>query len=102
MLTANAGRCQSDSEGRLGRSSVPATALPPKMKAMSESEREKLIEEKSKARAEIQAKIAKVSAERDTFVKAELAKTAVAGPKTMDDALLEPARTQATKKAFSF
>ncbi len=76
--------------------------LPAEMKAMSEGDREKFVEEKSKARSEIQAQIAKVSAEREKFVKAELAKTAAAGPKTMDDALLESARTQATKKAFSF
>ncbi len=81
---------------------MPAAALPAPMQAMSEDEREKFVEGKAKARAQIQEKIAKVSAERDTFVKTELAKTAAAGPKTMDDALLESARTQATKKAFSF
>jgi hypothetical protein len=81
---------------------MPVAELPAQMQAMSAPEREKFVEEKSKARAELQAQIAKVSAERDAFVTTELKKVATSGPKTMDDALLESAKDQAKKKAFSF
>lgn len=82
---------------------MAAEALPAEMQSMNAAEKEKFVEEKSKARAELQAQITKLSAERDRYIEAELQKQPVsAGPKTIDDALLESAQAQAKKKAFSF
>lgn len=81
---------------------LAAQEMPAEMKAMTEGEREKFVETKSKERSEIQGQIAKLAAERERYVKAELSKVAASGPKTMDDALLESAQEQAKKKAFSF
>jgi len=85
-----------------GLGSIAKEDLPAEMRSMGEEEREKFVTEKSKARTEIQGQIAKLAAERETYVKAELQKVSVAGPKTMDDALLESAKEQAKKKGLSF
>jgi hypothetical protein len=79
-----------------------ADELPAEMQKMTGPEREVFLAQKAKDRAELQAKISKLSAERDVYVAAEQKKHASAGSKTLDDALLESARTQATKQAYSF
>ncbi|MBL8915418.1 MAG: VWA domain-containing protein [Archangium sp.] len=76
--------------------------LPAEMKPMKPEEREKYVEGKAKERAEIQAKISKLNAEREQYVQAEMKKKAADTTKTMDDALIESARGQAEKAAFSF
>ena len=81
---------------------VAEDALPAELKKLSKEEREKFIDGKAKERVEVQAKIAKLTQERDQYVQAELKKQAEAGSKTMDDALIESARRQAQKQAFSF
>lgn len=81
---------------------MPAEALPAPMQKMDAKEREKYVEEKSKERAELQAQIAKLSQERDAYVQSELKKRAKDAPKTMDDALIESAKAQAAKAAYSF
>jgi von Willebrand factor type A domain len=81
---------------------LAAPELPPEMQKMNAQEREAFVAEKAKARTELQAKIAKLSAERDAYVAQELKKHATAGAKTLDDALLESARTQATKQNYEF
>ncbi len=85
-----------------GVGSVASEDLPAEMQAMKPAEREQFVEQKSKERAQLQAQIAKISGERDQFVQAELKKQANAGPKTMDEALLESAKVQAKKKDFAF
>ncbi len=81
---------------------VAAPELPAEMQKMNAQEREAFVAEKSKARADLQAKIAKLSAERDAYVSGEIKKQATTGAKTLDDALLESARAQATKQNYQF
>lgn len=81
---------------------LSAGELPEEMKNMNAKEREQFVEAKAKQRAEIQAKISKLNAERDQYVQAEMKKKASDGAKTMDDALIESAKGQAEKAAFSF
>lgn len=81
---------------------IPTAALPAPMQAMAPAAREAFVEEKAKERAEIQAKIQKVAAERDAFVAGELKKKPAGGAKTLDDALIESAKAQASKQAYSF
>jgi hypothetical protein len=76
--------------------------MPAELRAMKPAEREQVIEEKAKARSELQTKIQSLNAEREKFVKAEMKKQAETGPKTMDAALIESARSQGGKQAFSF
>lgn len=81
---------------------MPTEALPAPMQKMDAKEREKYVEEKSKERAELQAQISKLSQERDAYVQNELKKRATDSTKTMDDALIESAKSQAEKADYSF
>ena len=80
---------------------VAAEELPAEMRGMNEKERDAFVAQKAKDRADIQAKINKLSAERDAYVQAELAKQAKDGSKTLDDALIESAKVQAAKADFA-
>ncbi|MFO0596853.1 MAG: vWA domain-containing protein [Myxococcaceae bacterium] len=89
-------------KGGKGLGGIAAEELPPEMKAMNEKEREAYVDQKAKQRTEIQAQISKLSAERDQYVQAEMKKRAAEGSKSMDDALIESAKTQAQKADFAF
>lgn len=79
---------------------VRAEELPAELQGLDEKQRDAFIAKKAEERAAIQKQIAKLSAEREQYVQSELKKRAKDGAKTMDDALIESARTQATKAAF--
>jgi hypothetical protein len=84
-------------------SSVAADELPEEMRSMDAPQREAYVAEKAAERAAIQAEITKVSAERDAYVAGETKKQASAGGRaSMDDALIQSAKQQAGKAAFSF
>lgn len=87
-------------EGKLG--AVAAEELPAEMKGMSEKEREAYVDQKAKERADLQAKIQKLATEREQYVQAELKKRAKDSNKSMDEALIESAKTQAQKADFAF
>jgi hypothetical protein len=89
-------------KGKADLAKLPVAALPEPMKAMKPAEREAFVEEKAKERAELQAKIVRLNAERDQFVKAEQKKQGAKKADTLDEALLESARAQGAKSAFSF
>lgn len=80
---------------------VPTDELPAEMRKMNEQEREAFVAKKAEERAKLQAQIQKLSAERDSYVATELKKKAKDSSKTMDDALIESARTQAEKADFA-
>lgn len=81
---------------------MPAAALPAPMQAMKPAEREAFVEEKSKERAELQAKIAKLAKDRDAFVSAEMKKQAEKGGKAMDEAVIESATSKAKAANYEF
>jgi len=81
---------------------MPAEALPAPMQKMGKAERVKFVEEKSKERAEIQAKIAKLSKERDAFIATESKKQAEEGEASLDEALIGSAKAQAEAEGFAF
>lgn len=76
--------------------------LPAELRKLSEEERTALVKEKAKERAELQAKINKLAGERDLFLQSEMKRRAANSSKTMDDALLESARSQAEKASYAF
>ncbi|MFT3842912.1 MAG: vWA domain-containing protein [Myxococcaceae bacterium] len=87
--------------GKKDVSKMTEAELPPPMKAMKPAERAAFVEEKSKERTELQQKIQTLNAEREKFVQAEMKKHADEGGKTLDGALLESARKQASKQAMT-
>jgi hypothetical protein len=81
-------------------SEVKETDLPAEMKAMNEAERQAYIEQKSKERAEIQAGIQVLNAERNRYV-AEHQRNSAAN-NTLDAAMVSAIREQAQAKGFRF
>lgn len=79
-----------------------AEELPEELRGLTPAERDAFVEKKAAERQALQARIAAVAAEREAFVQAELKKRATAGGKTLDDALLESARAQATARSWEF
>ena len=81
---------------------MPAAQLPEELRALPEPEREAYVEKKSKERAALQQKIAKLGAERQAFLAAEEKKQAQSGAATLDSALLQSAKAEAAKQGYVF
>lgn len=82
---------------------MPVAALPAPMQAMKPAEREAFVEQKSAERAELQAKIAKLAKDRDSYVSTELKKQASKpGAKAMDEAVIESATSKAKAANYEF
>jgi hypothetical protein len=81
---------------------MPATALPSPMRAMNAKERADYVAEKRKARTEIQQRITTLSREREAYVQSELKKQTKGSTQTMDEALIDSAKGQAKRAAFTF
>ncbi|MBN1498579.1 MAG: VWA domain-containing protein [Spirochaetes bacterium] len=74
--------------------------LPDEMKGMNAKERKAYVEKMDKKRTEIQARIKKLSDEREKYIAKERA--ANAGKNTLDEAVLGAVREQANKKNYNF
>jgi hypothetical protein len=81
---------------------IAAEELPAEMRGLNEKQRDEFVEKKAKERADLQAQIAKVSAEREQYVQGEMKKRTKDTSKSMDDALIESAKGQAQKADFAF
>jgi von Willebrand factor type A domain len=81
---------------------LAAADLPVEMRGMSPSEQDAYLERKAAERKALQGQIARLAAEREAYVQAELKKRAATAGKTLDDALLESARAQATARSYEF
>ena len=76
--------------------------LPEEMRKLDAKGRKAYVEEKSKARAELQKSIKEVAAKRDAFVKDEIKKATAAKPAdSFDAAVRDSLRKQAESKGFS-
>jgi len=74
--------------------------LPVAMQTLPPGERKEFIEKKSQERAELQAKINALNAEREKFVAARM--KAVAKTNTLDSAIINTVREQARTREFKF
>ncbi len=72
------------------------------MKNLNDKERDEFISKKAAERSEIQKQIGQLAAERETYVQGEMKKRAKDTTQSMDDALIESARTQAVKANYAF
>jgi hypothetical protein len=81
---------------------VKTEDLPPPMQTMSVDERKDYVMQQSAARAEVQKEIAKVSAEREEFLKKTKAEQLRDGKTSLDDAMQQSMRRQAEAKGFVF
>jgi hypothetical protein len=76
--------------------------LPENMQKMSAAEREAYVKGKAARRAEIQKRIASLSAERSKFVDGEMKKAQGGAANTLDAAMIAVVREQASKNGFRF
>ncbi|MBX7113771.1 MAG: VWA domain-containing protein [Myxococcaceae bacterium] len=76
--------------------------LPAEMRELKPEERKAFVDGKEKERAKIVEQIKALSQERDAFVTTETKKRAAAGAATSGGALIQSAKTQAEKNAFTF
>jgi hypothetical protein len=88
-------------EKNLDVSTLPKDELPDSLRALDVKELHARIEEAAKQRAAIQSEIANLNKEREAFVAAEIKKQA-AGPKTLDEVMMETTRAQAAALGYEF
>jgi hypothetical protein len=89
-------------DGKKSVAKMPVAELPEPMKPMAPADRERYVEEKTKERSQLQARIAEVAKQRDQFIAAEKAKHKPGAPAALDDALTHTLREEATKAGFRF
>lgn len=89
--------------GKIDLADMDAEALPEKMKGMSREERESFLKSQIEKREAIQTKIHELSKARDAYVAAERKRLAEEkGEATLDVAMIDAVRDQASKKGYSF
>jgi hypothetical protein len=75
--------------------------LPPEMQPMTREEQRQHIESMSRKRAEVQAEVARLAAERDIYVREQLAREAgEGGEKTLGEAVVEAVRRQLREAGY--
>ena len=90
-------------DGSVELAKVKKEDLPENMQSMSLNEREQYVERQATERKRIQKQINELNAQRNTYIAQERKKaTEQSGEKTLDQALVEAIRVQASAKAFRF
>ncbi|HEX5067293.1 MAG TPA: vWA domain-containing protein [Myxococcota bacterium] len=90
-------------EGRIDVNKVKKSELPASLQALSPAEREKQVKAKVEERAKLQAQVAELSRERDTWLQKEEARLAAAGKGDgFDQQVLEAIRTQAASAGIAY
>jgi len=89
-------------EGTVKLEDIEKEELPEEMQELKPEDRKAYLDEKSRQRKQIQARIKQLSEARDEYVAAERKKVATKGDKTLDAAIIESVRIQAERKAFRF
>ena len=88
-------------EGTVDVSKMDAKDLPDEMKKMTPEQRKAYVAQNAKKRADIQAKIKKLDAERQRYVAAEMKKLSPAA-NTLDAAVISAVRDEGTKQGYKF
>lgn len=89
-------------QGKVKVEELKDADLPAAMAALPMEQRQEFVMQQQRARADVQAEIAKVSAERDEVLKKARAEQERAGKTSLDDAMEKSLRKQAEAKGFEF
>lgn len=89
-------------EKKIDPAKVPAAELPAEMRDLKAEERAAFIEKAAAERTAMQAQIQELTKQREAHVAAEKKKQATAGPQTLDEALVETTREQASQNGYVF
>ena len=87
--------------GAVRKDEIKADQLPPELKKMKKEELGKYIDTKLAERKKIKSDITRLQEERKKYLAADEAKHA-SGPNTLDKAVIDSIRKQATKRGFTF
>jgi prefoldin subunit 5 len=88
--------------GKVKLAEVDAAALPENMRGMSAEQREAYLKAELAKREKIQNEIQKLAAERDAYVANVRMQQANAGDATLDLAMIDAVRSQATARGYTF
>jgi hypothetical protein len=88
--------------GKCKLEEVKTADLPPEMQKLDAAGRKAKVAEAAKQREEIQAKIAKLNRERESFLAAERKKRATQREDTLDQVICKTIRAQAAQQNFKF
>jgi hypothetical protein len=89
-------------DGKLDLANVDEDTLPANMKGMSKGEREAYVKGQLEKREQIQTQIRKLASERDRYVAEQQTKLAQADEGTLDAAMIDAVRGQASKMGYQF
>lgn len=89
-------------EGAVDLEKMDVKDMPPEMQKMTPAERKAYVDKKAKERSEIQAKIKKLTDERNKYVADQMKKAAGAGANTLDQAVVTAVRDEAQAKGYKF
>ncbi len=89
-------------EKKIDPAKIPADELPAEMRALPPEARADYVEKAANERAAIQSQIVELNKQREAHIAAELKKQASAGAPTLDEALVETTRSQASALGYSF
>jgi hypothetical protein len=90
-------------EKKVDVAKLSADQLPPEMRELKPEERAAFVEKAAKERTAIQEKIVALNQEREAYVAEEMKKRATqTSEKTLDQALVETTREQATARGYKF
>lgn len=89
-------------EKKIDPAKIPAEELPAELRSVAPDDRAAVIEKAARSRAEIQSRILELNQQREAHVAAELKKQAATGAQTLDEALVEATRSQASALGYSF
>ncbi len=87
--------------GQLKRADIKKEELPEELRKMNDKELDKTIDAKLAERKKIKEEISRLQAERRSYIE-EQEKKAAGGPETLDKAMLQTVRSQASRKGYKF
>ncbi|HBE88689.1 MAG TPA: hypothetical protein DDW67_06070, partial [Elusimicrobia bacterium] len=87
--------------GKLKRAEIKKEELPEELREMSDKELDKTIDAKLAERKKIKEEISRLQAERRSYIE-EQEKKSAGGPETLDKAMLQTVRSQASRKGYKF
>lgn len=86
--------------GQLKRSDIKKKELPEELRELSDKELDKELDAKLKQRRKIKEEINRLQAERRRYIEEQESKAS--GPETLDKAMLQTVRSQASRKGYKF
>jgi hypothetical protein len=94
--------CDAVKDNKVDISKLKDEELPEHMRGMTIEQRKKAIDQAATKRVAIQEEIKTLNSERETHIAEALKKQAASGDKTLDQAMIEATRQQATKVGYNF